>query len=112
MPEDISSALVGKFLSLPPSENPKIELKKVTAVIKRAGLRMWFSNSESVIPAEKASMLVAIPTKSRHFRSMQSCFSFFVSKASIMNLAPRYVKMRNTISPAYGSIIDLTKFVI
>ena len=95
-------------MSFPPRPKPRREFINVTTPIKMAGLSILFPKSDNEIPAEKASILVAIPTSKRHLRSMQSCFSFSFSKAYFINLTPRYVNIAKTINPAYGSIKDFT----
>ena len=80
-------------------------------MINKAGLKIWLPNNDNVIPAEKASILVAIPTSKRHFKSMQTGFPFYSSNASFITFAPKYVKIKNTIKPAYCSTNDFTKFV-
>ena len=76
-----------------------MELTNVTKAIKSAGLKILFPKRESDIPAEKASILVAIPTNIRHFISRHNCFFLSDSKASLINLIPRYTKIKNTINP-------------
>ena len=89
IPAAISSPFVGRCFSFPPKKKPREEFTNVTKAIRRAGFKIRFPKSESEIPAENASILVAIPTRSRHLMSIQSCLDFSFSNASRMNLTPR-----------------------
>ncbi len=85
---------------MPPIVKPKIEFIKVTKAINKAGFRMWLPNSDNVIPAENASMLVAIPTNNKHLKSMHNLCSLFGSKASSIILHPKYMNIKHTVNPA------------
>ena len=100
IPAKISKFLVGKFFNFPPSLKPKSELMKVITVINIAGFRILFPDSKREIPAEKASMLVAIPIKSRHIIPIQHGSFLFLSKASFINFSPKNTKIVNTIALA------------
>ena len=76
IPAEISSHFVGRCFNLPPIINPENEFIKVIKAIKTAGFKMRFPYKARVTPAEKASILVAIPTSRRHPVSMHSGFSF------------------------------------
>ena len=97
IPDIIPKIFVGKFLSLPPSMKPKKEFRHVITVIKRAGLKMVFPYNASVMPAEKASILVAIPIRSKQANPMQHGFLGLLSKESFINLIPRNAKIVKTI---------------
>ena len=99
-PAKTSNPFVGRCFNLPPNAKPKIELAKVTKAIRSAGLSIQLPNNDKVIPAENASILVAIPTKIKHLKSIQSCCSFSLSNASIIIFTPKYVNIKNTIKPA------------
>lgn len=96
-PAVISKTFDGKFFNIPPSLNPKSELKKVISKINIAGFIILFPYKASEIPAEKASILVAIPIKKRHAKLIQQILFVLVSKASLINLKPKTKKMVNTI---------------
>ena len=85
----ISKNFVEIFLRLPPSMNPKFEFKNVISVIKIAGFIILFPYNDNVIPAEKASILVAIPIKSKQIIPMQLGLFLFLSKASFINFRPK-----------------------
>ena len=99
-PAEISRFFVGKFLSLPPKLKPNKEFIKVINVINKAGLRMRFPYKESEIPAEKASILVAIPISNRHIKPMQEGLLSLESKASLINLIPKKTNIVKTIKLA------------
>ena len=100
IPAKISKYLVWRCLIFPPVQNPIFELINVIKAIKRAGLRILFPYRESEIPAEKASIDVAIPIRNKHFISIHNSFFLSGELASIINLKPRYEKIKNTIKSA------------
>ena len=104
MPPKTLSFCTEKFLSFLPAKNPILEFINVITAIKRAGLRILVPHRESVIPAEKASIEVAIPIKIKHFKSMQADSGSIFLFDSIINLNPKYEKIKNTIKSAYGRI--------
>ena len=112
IPANISRYLDGNFCNLPPRVKPKIELINVINVIKIAGLSILFPYKERDIPAENASILVAIPIINKQRIPIHRILSFCFWQASIINFAPRYANIKNTIIGANGAIYDFTKFVI
>ena len=64
-PAIISKLFVGIFLHFPPRINPSEEFINVINVISNAGFRILFPYKAKEIPAEKASMLVAIPINNK-----------------------------------------------
>ena len=66
-PANIPRIFVEKFLSVPPKLKPKIELIKVIRVIIKAGFKTVLPYKDKDIPAENASILVAMPIKNKHF---------------------------------------------
>ena len=111
VPARISMLLVGIFLHLPPSMKPKDEFINVITVINNAGFNILFPHKAKEIPAEKASMLVAIPINNKQPIPMQQGLSFLLSKASLMNLIPKNTKIVQTIIPAKGAINVFTNCV-
>ena len=91
--------------------NPKFEFKNVISVIKIAGFIILFPYNDNVIPAEKASILVAIPINRRQVSPMQRGLFELLSKASLINFIPKNRKMVKTIKLVNGAINDLTKEV-
>lgn len=64
-PAVISSHFEGRCFSFPPNLNPRHEFRNVIDAIRHAGLKILFPYKDREIPAEKASMLVAIPINKR-----------------------------------------------
>ena len=56
----------GSCLNFPPMMNPSAEFINVIVVINNAGNKILFPYKDNEIPAEKASMLVAIPINNKH----------------------------------------------
>ena len=111
IPAEISMPFVGKHLHFSPRVYPNIEFINVMTVIKIAGFNILFPYKDRLIPAENASMLVAIPISNRQVIPIQFGVCFFVSKASLMNFIPRKTNIVNTIKLAYGVIYSLTNCV-
>ena len=97
-PAAISSHFDGRFFNLPPSQNPRFEFKKVINAIRHAGLRILLPYNDNEIPAENASMLVAIPINSRHDKLIQTVLIFSFSKLSFINRIPSQTKITKIIS--------------
>jgi hypothetical protein len=88
MPAKISMLRVGMFFNFPPKAKPKPEFIMVMPVINKAGFKILFPDNSKEIPAENASILVAIPINSRQVIPIQLGL-FFSSKASFINLKPK-----------------------
>ena len=82
MPPAISKNLDGIFLKNIANQKPFKDIQKDTKPIikadKRSGVRVKFK----LTPDARASILVAIPIPTRHFKSIQQIFSSFSKKAS------------------------------
>ena len=81
-PANISIYLHEKPFNFPPNAKPKQELINVTKAINIAACSIGLSDKARVMPAEKASMLVAIPIKNKHNSPRQVGFSFLFWHAS------------------------------
>ena len=104
IPPKISMPFELNFFKQKPLENPKNEFINVTIPIVIALNNNGVFVKDNVIPAENASILVAIPINNKQTKPKHNFFSCFFSKASIINLKPKYVKIRKTIIEANGSI--------
>ena len=62
-----------------------------------AGFNILFPYNASEIPAEKASILVAIPINNKHRIPIQVGLSFLLSNASFINFKPKNTNIVNKI---------------
>lgn len=96
-PPKISMPFELNFFKQKPLENPKNEFINVTIPIVTALNNNGVFVNDNVIPAENASILVAIPS-SKSVLSVNIAFSSFsLLKASLIIVNPRYAKIINTI---------------
>lgn len=89
IPAMISKNFVENLRIFSPIKNPKFELINVIKAINNAGFMMRFPYNDSDIPAENASMLVAMPISNRHVKSIQRGFCLLGLHASVINFSPR-----------------------
>ena len=100
IPAKISMPFDGKHLHFSPMKYPREEFINVIAVIKIAGFNILFPYKDKLMPAEKASILVAIPISKRHVIAIQFGVCFFVSKASLIHFIPKKTNIVHTIKSA------------
>ena len=97
-PPKICRYFVGKFLNKYPNQNPKREFIKVTTPINIEGNQTFTWEKQSVMPAPKASMLVATANANKHPKDKQEIVSSFsFSNASFINFIPKITKITKTI---------------
>ena len=106
-PANISKPFEGIFSKNFPEIKPRHELMKVIKPINSIGLSMPLPDKYNEIPAEKASILVARPIKTRHVRLMHDGF-FFASKDSFINFSPKNTNIVKIIMSEYGDMKSFT----
>jgi hypothetical protein len=108
IPDEISSFFRGNDFNFPPRIKPIAELIQVIVVNKIAAFAILTSYNANEIPAENASMLVAIPIRNKHKTPIQLGTIGLSLRDSRMMPIPIVINKTHTIIEVYGSIYDLT----
>lgn len=110
-PPEISRYFEGKCFKKFPSQNPSNDIKKEKTPILNAGKSNLLPENTKVLPATRASILVATPNPSKQLNPIQQSFSFSsFEKASKTNFIPSIKKTENTINLLNGAKISRTEF--